>query len=270
MIIDTHCHYNLEPLWGEGKTWQQHWQRAHEEKVAGAVVVGTDYNTSQIAVDIASHSPNLRAAVGIHPTDIDNTSSAPDPNLLNKLTELAKNDSVVAIGEIGIDYFRTNQADLKAARIAQQNWCSALLDIANQVEKPVILHVRDKQENAHQDIMFLLQKHNPKHGIVFHCFTGPDWYWEQALTMDAYLGVAGNITYPNSGHLQSQIQRTPTNKILVETDAPFLPPQPYRGQTCLPSMINTTHNWLISNTKATATNLISNTQNCFKYNFGEN
>lgn len=269
MIIDTHCHYNLSPLF---TNWPQHWQKAQVHGVSKSIVVGADLYSSQQALVIATQEPNLFAAVGIHPEE------SLAVNLQNQLDQvkvlaMSKNPKLVAIGEIGLDYFRLTTSDHQTATIkAQQQLFQAQLEIANQVNLPAIIHVRDQEipgtptaGNAYWDTLQLIkvayQFHKP---FILHCVSGPLNYVTQALDMGAYIGVAGNVTYKNADRIREIVKMISTDRLLVETDAPYLPPQLYRGQTCEPWMIEETTKYLSANFEIDQIQLVKNAAVCFQ------
>lgn len=240
-IIDTHCHYNLEPLWPE---WQKHWVSAQASGVTHSVVVGTNVTTSRQALEIAASEANLRVAVGIHPSEYQEQLETPATfdNQQVSLTEidtLASQAKVVAIGETGLDYFRLpdDQALQTQIKAAQQAAFEGHLVLAKKHDLPVIVHVRDVGEAAYWDVLALLKKHSLTQPFILHCVSGPIEYVKQALDLGAYLGLAGNLTYKTADHLRSIAKIAPADRLLLETDAPFLPPVPHRGQTCEPWMI---------------------------------
>jgi TatD DNase family protein len=256
-IFDTHCHYNLEPLFSESAGWQAHWKNAQEHGVTHSVVVGTSPETSLVALDIAAQEPNLFASVGIHPTEWhwqDTEESISELTLA--IATLVSKPKVVAIGEIGLDYYRLDKEDPTFMKY-RENQILALkhqLSIAIEHKLPVILHVRDTDiseeptpHNAYWDIISTLKEVWPKgKPFILHCISGPMNYLKQALELGAYIGVAGNISYSSAHHLRELVKTTHQNKLLLETDAPYLAPLPHRGKVCEPFMITHTEQYLRS------------------------
>jgi TatD DNase family protein len=262
MIFDTHCHYNLEPL---SQNWQKQWKIAQENDVQKAVVVGTSTQTSQLAVEIAKQEEHLWASVAIHPieyieliteqhiatTDIQSF-LAPLPREFCQTLEgiLSISEKIVAIGETGLDYFHIHHQESfteenKATVIAtQQDSLKQHIQLAQKYTLPLILHVRDQAEQAYWDTLALLDEMNYTGKFVLHCVSGPTAYVQKALEMGAYVSAAGNITYKNAEHLRDLVRLVPKDKILIETDAPYLPPQDFRGQICEPWMISQTAEFL--------------------------
>lgn len=292
--IDTHCHYNLEPLYSgkpshfrikpgdpilEGD-WQHHFEVARQHGVLGGIVVGADLENSKKAVELHASEPRLVASVGLHPDLVDTkaaeflklTPSATPTELQNylfttidqlygELQALARSSEIIAIGEIGCDYyyFGDDQVINEVLRAAQERLFLQQLQLAHDLGLPVIVHTRDKAVQAYLDVLRLLKQTMPDHPFVLHCVSGPVDYIQQALTIGAYLGFDGNLSYKNAEPLHQILQMTPVERILIETDAPYLPPVPYRGQICEPWMVvkvteqvctlkNTTEEQLLANT----------------------
>jgi TatD DNase family protein len=251
-IIDTHCHYNMDELWSD---WRQHWQRAQAAGVTDSVVVGTSLETSQRSLELAQHDDHLHSCVGIHPyryteliqenptisqAEIIEAIEADYAQLLEMATQAGR--PLVAVGETGLDYFRldpTRQWD--QTLVAQRQGFIAHLKLAAELDVPVIIHVRDMGPQAYTDVLDILKEHY--HGtqpFILHCVSGSVEYVQAALELGAYIGMAGNITYKNANLIRSLARISPPDRLLLETDAPFLPPHPHRGQQCEPWMISLT------------------------------
>lgn len=285
MIIDTHCHYNLEPLFatqtGERQVWRQHWQNAKNNDVIASLIVGTNINTSLRAITIAEQDPNLFASIGVHPSEmgesgykllsidwIDQKASDFDETM-NAIID-KKNPKVIAIGETGLDYFRLPEEErLKKAIIyGQKQLLTNQLKIAKKQNLPVILHVRDKNapeektaDNAYWDILEIVSEHlGATHPFILHCVSGPRSYIRQALELNCFIGVAGNVTYTSATQIREIVNSVPKNRILLETDAPYLPPQSSRGKTCEPMMIKETAEYLETQMGVSADKIINNTK----------
>lgn len=242
MIIDTHCHYNMDPLYTD---WKVHLHQAMQKGVKAAVVVGTTVETSERSIRLARLSDKFLAVVGIHPSY---ASSQQNDQNIAELSKLLKKNEVAAIGETGIDFFRNPAPEQRAA---QKKSFIDHIKLANEHKLPLIVHVRDTDEslsnpdNAYYQTLELLETHHRQESpIILHCISGPKDYLEAVLEMGAYIGVAGNVTYKKSDHLRELVKMAPKDKILTETDAPFLPPQDFRGKTCEPWMISETVDYL--------------------------
>lgn len=316
MIIDTHCHYNLEPLAAD---WQNHWQAAQDKGVTASVIVGTSVETSQKAIIQAESDNRLVASVGIHPNYWQRQHTAEKPVTPEMITEqLQKLDAliathqtaasatnkskIVAIGETGLDYFRQDKKALAFEQLKQNQQLAfkMQLDLASKYSLPVILHVRDDAvlsdssttdslaeaqnpnatqtplANAYWDTYSMIKSHilhlghdnlseKPTNSLNFilHCVSGPTEYVRAMVELGAYVGVAANVTYKSADHLRSLVQMVPHDKLLLETDAPFLPPHRYRGQICEPWMIAETAAYLFDLVKSDFQQLITNSTTLF-------
>ena len=199
-------------------------ERARVAGVTRILNPGYDLPSSQRAVALAGRYEFIYAAVGIHPHDAKDTSAATWDSLL----KLAADPKVVAWGEIGLDYYR----DL-SPREQQQEVFIRQIELADQAGLPVIIHNRD----AHRDLLRIVKEHPPKHGGVFHCYSGS---WEMAkvlLGLGFYLSFAGPVTYKNNRQTVEVAVNVPPDRFFVETDAPYLTPEPYRGRRNEPAFV---------------------------------
>lgn len=216
--VDTHCHLDsLEDLPGS-------LDRAAARGVAAMITVGTDLLTSRTAVAMAHQHPNVWAVVGVHPYDAKDL----DEPMLAELEGLAADPRVVAIGEIGLDYFRE-----VSPREQQKDAFAAQLTLADRLGLPVVLHVRD----AHDDVFEILEHHRVGVPVVFHCFSGGPQAAARSLELGGYLSFAGNVSYRSAQDLRDAAVVAPSDRILVETDSPFLTPVPHRGKPNEPAMV---------------------------------
>lgn len=223
--IDTHCHPQLKQ-YDEDREDVIH--RAEDAKV-GMVCVGIDLVSSQQAISLASHYENMWAAVGVHPNDVT------DDFDITFYEALLSNPKVVAIGEVGLDYYRTKE-DIKRAR--QREVAKQWIELASSRNLPLILHCRDPKESkggsAYNDLLKLLMKHPPFKGVV-HSYTG-DWDTAEVfIDLGFHIGFNGIITFTKE--YDEVIKNVPLDKMLLETDSPFLSPVPYRGKRNEPSYI---------------------------------
>jgi TatD DNase family protein len=219
--VDTHCHLNLPHFDADGGEVVA---RALAAGVTRVIVPGTDLATSRRAVALAEHYPAVWAAVGVHPND----AASFGPGDLADLRRLAVHPRVVAIGEIGLDlYWKTLPLEHQQAVFIAQ------LQLASELGKPVIVHDRE----AHAAVMEALRAHRPPAGAVLHAFSGDGAMAEAAIADGFYLGVDGPLTYKNSQALRAIFAAVPMERILLETDAPYLTPQPYRGRRNEPAYV---------------------------------
>jgi TatD DNase family protein len=260
-IFDTHCHYNLSPLRDD---WQSHWQKAQAHGVKKSVIIGTDWDSIGIAQEIAAQDDNLFATGAIHPNEYDDLirNSVESGKSVQQLQqELEDQDwethfglngttvtsgKVIAIGETGLDYFHLSQDeelnDEQKGQVAQlqQFALKKHISLAQKFNLPLIIHVRDKGEQAYTDVLQILKKAAYSGKFNLHCISGSLSYIQEAMEMGAYIGVAGNVTYKTADRIREIVQFFPREKILLETDAPFLPPREFRGKPCEPWMISQT------------------------------
>jgi len=225
-MIDTHCHLNVDPLYPH---WQQHVEEAVSAGVTYLLVLGTDPDTNRKALKIASH-PSVSPAIGLHPelvTDLVAQNVRQAEIQLDQYQQILSHqfkqnqDQIAAIGEIGIDYFQLEK-NVDLIKRLQQQLFSFQLELANQHQLPVSVHIRD----AHADAIKLLSIYRPRG--VLHCFSGDYRYLQQALALGLFISYAGNVTFKNAPELQKLAEATPLDHLLLETDSPYL--NPYRGQ----------------------------------------
>jgi TatD DNase family protein len=221
ILVDTHCHLNLPHFDAD---CDEVVARALAAGVTQVIVPGTDLPTSRRAVTLAEHYPAVWAAVGVHPNDAVSFS----PGDLAELRALAAHPRVVAIGEIGLDlYWKTLPLEQQRAVFIAQ------LQLAAELGKPVIVHDRE----AHAAVMEALRAHRPPAGAVLHAFSGDGAMAKAAAADEFYLGVDGPLTYKNNQALRAIFAAVPLERILLETDAPYLTPRPYRGRRNEPAYV---------------------------------
>ena len=220
-LVDTHCHLDFD--WYAGDL-DDVLARATEVGVGRIVVPGIDLQSSQAAVELANEYPMVLAAVGVHP----NSSSDWRAGWLDEVRRLARHDKVVAIGEIGLDYYRDH-----SPRDIQQAAFEAQLSLAAELKLPVIVHNRE----ADEDVLQRLSVSERPSGVL-HSFSGPWSTAAAALEIGFYLGFTGPITFKKADELRDVAGRVPAERLLVETDGPFLAPQPYRGKRNEPAYVS--------------------------------
>jgi len=224
MLIDTHAHLNFKPF---NKDWERAIRRAFDAGVKGIINVGSNLATSKKAVEIAeNYEKGIYAAVGLHPIEVDEDDFH-EPAFL----ELAQNPKVVAVGETGLDYFH------RSSREKQKEVFKKTVKIANSVKKPIILHNRESDD----DLLALLDKKeyqveaSPR-GVV-HCFGRDLETAQKFFNLGFYLSFTGNITYNVGAKKEEMLKKVPLEKIMVETDCPYLAPQSRRGKRNEPAYI---------------------------------
>jgi len=222
MLIDTHAHLSL-PQFDKDRT--EMIKRARDAGIKHIITVGTDSDDCRKAVALAQEHDFISAAVGIHPHDA-KTINAETYSLLR---ELADDDNVVAIGEIGLDFYRNlSSQEIQVQHFREQLW------LAREVSLPVIIHDRE----AHQKVLQILQEEKAETmGGVIHCFSG-DWEMAKAcLDMGFYISIPGTITFKKSEEYHKLVRDLPLDRMLVETDCPFLAPYPFRGKRNEPAYV---------------------------------
>ena len=220
LIFDSHAHYDDEAF---DQDRGEILRNLPAQGICRIVNVGADLQGCRDAVALAAAYPYIYAGVGIHPECVNDT---PD-EALNEVGTLLDAPKVVAVGEIGLDYhFEDN-----APREVQREWFAKQLALANRRGFPVIVHDRD----AHGDTMELLCKHRPK-GVV-HCFSGSVEMMREVVRLGMYIGLGGAVTFKNARVPVEVAAAVPLDHLLLETDAPYMAPVPYRGKRCDYSMI---------------------------------
>ncbi len=221
-MIDTHAHLDFPNY---KKDYDEVLERAAAAGVKAIICVGIDEKSSTNAVKLAESTPQLWATVGIHPHDAAKVSD----NYQLHLEKLASSERVVAIGETGLDYYKNY-----SPRHVQQMVLRELMHLAWQVKKPLVFHCRD----AYEDLLKILTEEKVENiGGVLHCFSGDKDFARQSLNLGLYISIAGPVTYPNAHRLREVVKYVPLDRILLETDSPFLAPQPQRGKRNEPACV---------------------------------
>ena len=221
--VDAHCHLDIEDE-DIFMSVEDSLAKAKTVGITGIVQVGVDVPSSRWAVKTAKEFSQIHATVALHPNDapviaLEKGESALD-EAIAEIAELAKEDVVRAIGETGVDFFRTSEE----GRDFQEKSFRAHIQIANKLNKPVMVHDRD----AHLDALRILDDEKANQ-VIFHCYSGDKEFAQELVKRGWYLSFAGTCTFKNAQNLRDALQVTPLENILVETDAPFLTPMPYRG-----------------------------------------
>ena len=221
--VDAHCHLDIEDE-DIFMSVEDSLAKAKAVGITGIVQVGVDVSSSKWAVKTAKEFSQIHATVALHPNEapviaLEKGESALD-EAIAEIAELAKEDVVRAIGETGVDFFRTSEE----GRAFQEKSFRAHIQIANKLNKPVMVHDRD----AHLDALRILDDEKAQQ-VIFHCFSGDKEFAQELIKRGWYLSFAGTCTFKNAQSLRDALQVTPLENVLVETDAPFLTPMPYRG-----------------------------------------
>lgn len=219
MLTDTHCHLFYEELKNDLSNVLL---RANEMNVTRFICVGTNIIDSKECLSITENHENIFSSVGIHPHD----SKDIEDGYIDEIYELMEYESMIAVGEMGLDYYR----NLSPPEI-QEKVFREQLEIAQDLNRPIIFHNRD----ADSDIIKVLSDYPEVIGVA-HCFSSTLETANALLEMGYYISFSGNITFKNS-HLSEIVKEIPLHRILVETDSPYLSPEPYRGKTNEPSRV---------------------------------
>lgn len=221
-IFDSHAHYD-DKRFAEDR--DEVLQQIQDNGVTNVINVGCDIESSRAAIALAHKYPFIYAAVGLHPHE----SAEADEGYLAEIEQMLSVDKVVALGEIGLDYHYDFSPREVQKRVFEEQ-----LQLAQKKDVPVIIHARE----ATQDTMELLHRYQPK-GVV-HCFTGSAETAKECVKLGLYIGFTGVVTFPNARKTLEVIDVTPIDKILLETDCPYMAPVPYRGKRSTSDMIEKT------------------------------
>ena len=238
MLVDTHCHLNFD--WFD-EDRDEVIKAAEEEGVGIIINPGIDLNSSHNAVKLATESSIVYAAVGVHPND----ANLWDTSSIKELKAIAASEKVVAIGEIGLDYYRKySRKELQKKIFIEQ------LQLAGELGLPVIIHTRNESlddESATIEVVQILKdwirtlKESDSslytHPGVLHSYAGSLQHAEEVIAMGFYIGVTGPVTFKNANRLRGVISKLPIEHLLIETDSPFLTPHPYRGKRNEPKYV---------------------------------
>lgn len=232
-MVDTHTHLNLSPLVDD---LSRVIQQAKDAGVSHLMVPGVTIETSVRAVQLAREFPNLWAAVGIHPEEAENGRTIEERD--TALRKLLDTGMVSAIGECGLDY--SGDVDHEA----QKKLFQIHIDLALHYDLPLLIHCRNTRRlneiidyDAYGDVLHIISTQSSIPKFVLHCVSGPVPYVQEAIQLGAYISFAGNVTYPNAQNIRDILAVVPHDRLLTETDAPFLSPQSKRGQSNTPANV---------------------------------
>jgi TatD DNase family protein len=224
-LVDTHAHLDSGQFAGDVDGVVA---RALEAGVGTILTVGCDLESSRTSIELADRYDNVWASIGIHPHD----AATVDAVALAKLRQLAAHPRIVAIGEIGLDFYRD-----RSPREAQRQAFRAQIRLARELGKPLIVHDRD----AHDEVLTILRDEGASEvGGVMHCFSGDLALAKECVAMGLFISFAGPLTYPANDSLRAVAKELPVDVMLVETDCPYLAPQPWRGKRCEPAHVRAT------------------------------
>ena len=231
MLIDTHTHLDDARYDGDREAMIT---RARDAGVDTFITIGCDLVTSRAAVVLAERYPFVYASIGVHPHEVRHIGD----DWYDELRRLARHPKVVAYGEIGLDYhYNHSPPKLQRERFREQ------ILLARELKLPVVVHTREAQEDT---IAILKEEKAGESGGVFHCFTGDAWLAKDGLDLGFYLSFSGVVTFQNAVMLREIVQTVPMDRILIETDCPYLTPAPHRGKRNEPAYVR-----LVADTIAT-------------------
>ncbi len=224
MLIDSHAHIQLDKFDADRGAVLE---RAQEAGVHAIMVIGFDLETSRGAIALAEKYNQVYATIGMHPHDAKDLHD----ETIHIFHELAAHPKVVALGEMGLDYYRNlSPRPIQKAAFERQ------LDLAEELDLPIVIHNRE----AYHDILPILQARRGRVRGVMHCFSGDVEIMYQSLALGFYIGIGGPVTYRKSDALQEVAQKIPADALLVETDCPWLAPQFRRGKRNEPAYVRAT------------------------------
>ncbi len=225
MFIDTHAHIQM-PEFDPDR--DEVLARAKAARIELMVTVGYHFEASRKAVEAAQRYPQIYASVGVHPHDARHYDNATEEALLS----LAKHQKVVAIGEAGLDFYRD-----RSPRVAQAEAFRRQIRLAKERHLPLIVHDRE----AHRETMQILKEEQAE-AVVLHCFSGDLALAEEAWARGYYISIAGPVTYPKNEALREVMRKARPDRLVLETDCPYLPPQAFRGKRNEPAhLLHTAH-----------------------------
>jgi len=221
-LIDTHAHLDSEDF---DVDRDQVIQRAAVKGVKKIVNIGADLQSSKKSVKLAEKYDNIYAAVGVHPHEADTASD----DVLNKIAELSQNENVAAFGEIGLDFYYDN-----SPRNIQKDVFLKQLLLAKDLNLPVVIHSR----SAEEETLEIMDKAAPfPKGVIFHCYAYDESYVDRLIERDFYIAFGGLLTFRNTDPIREAFKKVPLDRVLFETDAPYLTPTPFRGKRNEPAYV---------------------------------
>lgn len=220
-VVDSHCHLDTAQQ-VTGLDPADALERAEAANIHRIVQIGTDVAGSRWAVDAARRYPQLVASVAIHPNDAAALGRTALADALAEIDRLAAAEEVRGVGETGLDYFRTREPELQAV---QRESFAAHIELAHRHDRTLVIHDRD----AHDDVLAVLDAEGVPQRVVMHCFSGDADFARACLDRGAWLSFPGPVTYKANAALREALRITPADRLLTETDAPYLVPVPWRG-----------------------------------------
>ncbi|CAE6801185.1 MAG: TatD family hydrolase [Nitrospira sp.] len=222
MLIDTHTHLDDARYESDREAMIS---RARQAGVESMITIGCDLVTSRSAVVLANQYPFVYASIGVHPHEVKHITA----DWYDEFRKLAHDRKVVAYGEIGLDYhYNHSDPELQRQRFREQ------IQLARELTLPVIIHTREAQDDT---IRILKEERASEIGGVFHCFSGDAWLAKDAIELGFYLSFSGILTFQNATMLRDIAKTVPADRLLIETDCPYLTPVPHRGKRNEPAYV---------------------------------
>ena len=218
-LIDTHAHIDMieQPV-------DEILQEMYENGVKKVIIPSVEEKTFDKILEIAHSNENIYAMTGIYPSE----AKTYTPELEKRMERICKDSKIKAIGEIGLDYYWDKSfADLQKEGLAKQ------IKLANRLELPVVVHDRD----AHKDSYDILREHNNTSDVLFHCFSGSVEFMRECVKQGWYIALGGVVTFKNAVKMKDVAREVPLEKLVLETDSPYLTPVPFRGKTNYPAYV---------------------------------
>lgn len=223
-LVDSHCHLDYEPM---STDIEGTLRRAADKGVNGFLTICTDLTKIPVMTSIAESHENVYATVGVHPHESQHAGS--DSEIFKSLIEAASHTKVVGFGETGLDYYYTH-----SPKLVQQESFTSHIEAGIESKLPLIVHTRDAEEDTIHRIKTI---GGGKARGVIHCFSGSAWLRDKALELGFYISISGIVTFNKAIALREIVRDVPLERLLIETDAPFLAPEPYRGKPNQPAYL---------------------------------
>lgn len=223
-LIDSHCHLDYDPM---AQDIEGTLIRAHDKGVKAFLTIGTELSKIPVLTAIAENQVNVFATLGVHPHEAQKT--LPEKELLHTLIHESRHPKMVGFGETGLDYYYTH-----SPKEDQQKAFKAHIEAAIDCDLPLIVHTRDAEEDTIHILKTIGQGH--ARGVI-HCFSGSAWLRDQALDLGFYISVSGIVTFRKAEEIREVLKEVPLDRLLVETDSPYLAPEPYRGKPNEPAFV---------------------------------
>ena len=224
MFVDSHCHLDRLKIANYEGALDEALNQARECKVQNFLCISVSLENIDHVIDIANRYEDVFASVGVHPLDVD--SGMP---VVSELSEKGRQPKVIAIGETGLDYYYSEEN-----KDQQKESFSRQIQVSTALKKPLVIHTRSAKEDT---LTIIKQQVDPDVAGVLHCFT-EDWDMaKKAIDMNFYISISGIVTFKNAKELQETVKKIPLDRLLIETDSPYLAPVPFRGKSNQPKYV---------------------------------